>query len=219
MISKNEQNLYNIYLITSRSSRNKPFKVKENFDDFENTPEHIYIKKLSTFLSQFPQIKPKMFFKAPYVLYKDTEYFDLKFYLSQRAIKTYTLYMKQLQEDLPDSSHHINFIKDSIKYIATFCVKNNIQLIDYPTYSLGSTKVWMKEVKNRNISIYVMFYFPNIMEIISGTPSDELELLLSNILPNLETYINRYNTSINARKLVNTGFDRINSYIKNNTAS
>lgn len=219
MTSKNEQNLYNIYLITSRSSRNKPFKVKRDFEGFENTPEYLYIKKLSTFLSQFPQIKPKMFFKAPYMLYKDTEYFDLKFYLSQRAIKAYTLYMKQLQEGSPDSLHHMNFIRDSIKYIATFCIENKIQLEDYPTYSLGSTKVWMKEVKNHNISIYAMFYFFNILEIIGSTPADELDLFLSNLLPNLETYTNRYNSSINARKLVNTGFDRINTFIKTHKPS
>ena len=213
MINEKEKDLYNTYLAVSRSSRNKPFKLRQNFDDFENTPEHINSRKIVRFLSQFPQIKANLFFRAPYELYKDTEYVDLKFYTTQKAVKTYTVYMKQLQEESPDSDHHIQFIKDSLRFIGMFCIKNKIPLEEYVTHSSGATYSWMKHVKEHNISIYVMFEFPNIFDIIRATPNDELDLLLGSIAVGLAGYRNKYSTSKNARRVVKEGFKRIKRVI------
>lgn len=209
MINKREKDLYNLYLIVSRSSRNLPFKLKQNFDDFDNTPNHLYVKKICNFLLQFPQINPTNFFKAPYMIYTDVEHIGLNFYITQKAITAYTLYMKQIQEESPDSNNNIEFIKNSLKFIGMFCIKNKISIDDYLTYATGITYSWMKHIKEHNISIYVMFIFPNIIEVIQSTPKDELDLLLGSIATNIQTYNNRYDTSKTAKHIVKEGFERV----------
>jgi hypothetical protein len=209
MITEEEKELYNTYLIVSRSSRNKPFKTRKNFDGFEETKDYMAVKRLYRFLLQFPQIKPETFFKAPFKLYKDVEYINLNFYNTQKAVKAYTTYMKQLQEESPDSEHHIDFIKRSLRYIGMFCIKNKIPIEEYPTYSSGVTYTWMKHVRDHSISIYVMFYFTDIFDIIYSTLKDELDLLLGNVINNLSIYKNRFNVSKTARHVVNEGFNRI----------
>ena len=76
---------------------------------------------------------------------------------TQKAINAYTTYMRQLQEESPDSEYHIEFIKNSLRFIGMFCIKNKIPIEKYPTFSSGVTHSWMKHVKEHNISIYVMF--------------------------------------------------------------
>ena len=213
MISEKEKEYYNMYLAISRSSRNKAFTIRKDFEGFEDKPEYLHIRRICAFLSQFPQIKPRIFFKAPFELHKDVDYIDLKFFSTQKAVKTYTLYMKQLQEESPDSEHHIGFIKDSLRYIGMFCIKNKIPIEDYPAHSGGATYSWMKHVKEHNVSIYAMFNFPGIIEIIRGTPNDELDLLLGNIAVGLASYKNRYDTSREARRIVKEGFTRIKKVV------
>jgi|GEM_PF-636666 len=209
MIKDDISALYNTYLAVSRSSRNKPFKIRNDFDKFEDTEEYFHLNKIAMFLRQFPQIKVRQFFSAPFELYKDTEYFDLKFFTTQRAVHAYTTYMKQLQEESPDSEHHIQFIKDSLRFIGMFCIKNGIHLADYITHSGGVTSSWMKHIKEHNVSIYALFEYSQLFDIIRKTPKDELELLLGNILLGLSSYKNKYDMSRDARRVVQEGFKRV----------
>lgn len=213
MIREDEKELYNMYLAVSRSSRNKPFKLRKTFDKFDDTEDHLNIKKICSFFRQFPQIKPRIFFKAPYELYKDLEYIDLKFFTTYKATKCYTIYMKQLQEESPDSEHQIEFIKNSLRFIGMFCIKSKMPLEEYLTYSAGTTYAWMKHVREHNISIYVMFNFPDVFDIIRATPNDELDFLLGSIAPNLGVYKNRFDTSKEARRMIKEGFVRIKRVI------
>ena len=213
MINEEEKQFYNMYLTVSRSCRNKPFTIRKNFDKFEDSSEHLYVKRLCRFFRQFPQIKPRVFFMAPFELYKDIEHIDLKFFTTQKAVGAYTVYMRQLQEESPDSEHHIGFIKDSLRFIGMFCIKNKIPLEEYPTYSGGVTYSWMKHVKEHNVSIYVMFAYPEIFGIIRSTPNDELDLLLGNIAVGLSGYKNRYDTSKEARRIIKEGFKRVKGVV------
>ena len=213
MINEKEKEYYNKYLAISRSSRNKAFKLRQNFDEFEGTKEHTYIRRICSFFAQVPQIKPDIFFKAPFELYKDMDYIELKYFTTRKAVNVYSIYMKQLQEESPDSEHHINFIKDSLRFIGMFCIKNNIPLEKYITHSAGTTYSWMKHVKEHNISLYVTFDFENIFDIIGSTPQDELDLLLGEIPKRLGMYKNRYGTSKHARHVVVEGMKRIKRVI------
>jgi len=209
MINEKEKDLYNTYLAVSRSTRNKPFSIRKNWDGFESSKEYLYIKKIYNFLLQFPQIKPQLYFKAPYMLYEDADFIDLQFFCTQKAISAYSTYLRQLQEESPDSKHHIEFIKDSLRFIGMFCIKKNIPLEAYSTYSEATTYTWMKHVKEHNVSIYVMFNFSDIFNVIRGTPNDELDLLLGSIAVGLAGYKNKYDMSKEARRIVKEGFNRI----------
>ena len=218
-IRDDERGLYNTYLAVSRSSRNKPFKLRQNFDNFESTEEYIHIQKINRFLQQYPQIKSRKFFEAPFALYADTDHFDLKYFTTQRAVHSYTTYMKQLQEESPDSEHHIQFIKDSLRFIGMFCIKNKIPLESYVNHSGGITHSWMAHIKQHNVSIYALFEFPELFNIIRSTPQDELELLLGNILTGLSGYKNRYDTSREARRIVKEGLKRIKGVVNESSNS
>lgn len=213
MVSNELKELYNTYLVASRSSRNQPFRIRKNFDGFEDTIEYSYLKRIQRFLYQYPQIKTRLYFEAPYKIYEDTDYFDLKYFTTQKAVYAYTTYMKQLQEESPDSDHHIQFIKDSLRFIGMFCIKNNISLDDYITHSGGATYSWMKHLREHNVSIYALFEYPMLFDIIRSTPRDELDLLLGSINLNIPVYKGRYMSSRNARRIVKEGFKRIKRVI------
>ena len=67
----------------------------------------------------------------------------------------------------------------------------------------------MQHVKEHNVSIYVMFYFPNVLTLIRNTPNDELDLFLGSIAKNLASYKNKYDTSKEARRIISEGFSRV----------
>lgn len=214
MVTREIKELYNTYLAVTRSCRNQPFRLRNNFEGFEQSKEFILLNKISLFLANFKQIKPRLYFEAPYRIYNSNEYFDLKFYTSQKAIVAYTTYMKQLQEESPDSEHHIQFIKDSLRFIAMFCIKNKIHLFEYISHSGGVTKSFMKHIKEHNVSIYSLFGFPELFRIVQETPKDEIDLLLGNISNSLSLYKNKFMTSRTARRIVGEGMKRINRVIE-----
>ena len=75
-----EKHLYNKHLITSRSVKNKPFKVKKDFGDIVDTDKHKFLKRISILFKKHPEINPDIFFQAPYKLYPDVEYFGLDYF-------------------------------------------------------------------------------------------------------------------------------------------
>jgi hypothetical protein len=175
--------------------------------------EYAYLRKVNNILIQFPQIKPDIFFKSPYCLYPDETWFDLKFFTSQKAIKAYTTYFKKLQEESPDSDENISFIKESLRFIGMYCIKNNISINEYVIHESGITKAWMKHVREHNVSLYCLMNFENLESVISQTPKDEVDLLLDNITDKITLYRNRYRTSNSARKLIQEGMFRVSALV------
>ena len=95
-MTQNEKDCYNNYLAATRSIKNKPFKLRKDFSGFEDSEDYIYVKRMAHFFAKFPHIVKQWYFEAPFKIYEDQDYFPLKFYASQKAIKTYTLYMKHI---------------------------------------------------------------------------------------------------------------------------
>jgi hypothetical protein len=54
------------------------------------------LKKLSAFFQKHKEINPSEFFRAPYKIYSTEEYFDLKFYTSQKAITVYKIFKQSI---------------------------------------------------------------------------------------------------------------------------
>lgn len=86
-----EKTIYNQWLIVSRAVDSKPFKVRQNFDKFEDNKSYPAVVKLANFFKRHPSLDIKTFFEAPYFVYDD-KFFPLEFYSSMRAIKAYTRY-------------------------------------------------------------------------------------------------------------------------------
>lgn len=156
-----EQYIYNTYLRISRSKQNRPFKLRKDFSDFENHKDYGYIKKLGYFFAKFPHIKIEDFFNAPYHIYVDNSpYYDIKYYTSPKAIKVYGMYVKQKDMENPDTEYNLQFIKESLMFIFTFCKTNNINLEEYVYHKGdGDLYTFINHLRERKVSFYTMFGF------------------------------------------------------------
>jgi len=215
-MTEEEKSLYNIHLSVSRSCKNLPYNKRINFDNFEEEPNYIYLKKLGLFFERYKHINPYFYFKAPYVVYPDQDFFKLEFYTTQKAIKTYTLFNQLRMEQSPDTEDQIQFIKDSLRFIGMYCVTNNISLDKYITYKPSTTYVWMQHLKDNKVSIYCLLNFQDISNIIESVPNDEKYFLLNpELIKNINTYKGRLNNSQKAKYVVKEGFKRIENLINN----
>ena len=203
------QDIYNTYLSVSRGSKNKPWKPRKDFTGFEKTEDGILCTRLELFFSRFPQISVKEFFYAPYVLYKDEEYFSLKFYLTQKAISCYSIVQKQKQEEMPDSESHIKDILKSISHIAETCVKENITFAKYIISKKGYTWRVLQEFVDKKLNVYVLIALPNFNVILDSTQEQDKQVYLSNIYKEIAKYRIRLNNSEQAKKIINEAFKRL----------
>jgi len=212
-MTEREKQFYNLYLVTSRSVRNKPFSKRKNWDGFEDKPEYLAIRKVCNLFNNHPQIKPEIYFKAPFKVYPDTEHFPIEFFATQKAIKVYTMYLKTQQEMSPDTDEQIQFIKDSLRYIAMYCVRNKINIYEYITHKSGITYSWMQHVRQHYVSIYALFEYAELPSVVNSIPEDEKDLFLGNIAEELFAYKTRYMRSITAKRVVQEGMKRITKVV------
>jgi hypothetical protein len=195
--------------------RNKPFKYRKDFKDFNNTLIP-YLNRLVVLFNKFSNINMEIYFKAPYVLYPDTEWFGLDFFASQKAIRTYTLYSKQLKIQKPDNPEQLEFIKKSLKFIANYCITNGITVKEYFYNKRGLMYEWCKHYVQNNISPYVIIGVPGIFDIINSESKDEIEMTLGSFWDNYVTMKGDYEHSVNAKNIVYNGLKLIIKYVENN---
>jgi len=207
-----EKKIYNTHLAVSRSLRNKPFKKRENFEKFEDDIKYHQLKRIVTFFQKYPDIDVYTYFVAPYKLYKDVEYFDLSYFASPRAIKSYTIYKQELLESTPDS--HKQHVLESLQFITKFCLENHIQLDAYVNYKNTSIEPeWIYHFKKHGLNWYTLMEFPGVYDIITGLPSDERELLLGDFGINFIDYKNRYNNSKILKACLSEAYNRVKFFI------
>jgi hypothetical protein len=207
MVSKNIESLYNTYLAISRSSQNKPFKLRKDFSDFYETEQFVLTKKIERFLLQHPEIKPEIFFKAPYAVHPD-ETFDLRYYTTLSAVKAYTIYMKQLDSLSPDHTHHLEHIVKSIRFIKSFCEQNNISTVsNYISYCSNAIYPdWFLHLKNRNINKFILFGFDSCRKNIESVKQpDIIQLLIPDFFQNYYSDLGKFENSSKMKPLVTKG--------------
>lgn len=212
-MTENEKSIYNTYLSTSRKVKNKPFRIRKKFDGFDESPEYVYIKKIENIFRQLPQINWEWYFEAPYKIYKDQDYFDLKYFASQKAIKSYTLYIKMRKDQDPDSDIILEHIKKSIQFIAKYCICNKLKIDEYINHKDGLTYAWLQHLKNTDINFYVMLYYKNVLQIVDNLYEDEKEIFFGNTADKLHMYKRRLLNSQNAKNMIDVGMKKIRNYV------
>ena len=188
-ITRDIKDIYNAYLKTMRTSQNKPWRPRKNFDKFTDE-NYVYCNRLLQFFNSQPQINYEDFFNAPYTVYEDFIP-DLKFYTTRKAITCYVNYIAKLQNLPPDNEYHLNHAKQSLKYIRDYCVDNDIPWDDY----LNSEEYiphWLKHLKRRDTSIYVLMTYNNFKQLMDCLESDIIILYMQQIYDNYLTYKNMY---------------------------
>ena len=203
------QDIYNTYLSVSRGFKNKPWKARKDFNGFEKTEDGILCTRLELFFSRFPQILVKEFLQAPYALYKDEEYFPLKFYLTQKAISCYSIVQKQKQEEMPDSESHVKDILISIKHIAETCINEKISFANYINSKKGYTWRVLQEFVDKKLNVYVLIALPNFNNILDSTQEQDKQVYLNNVYKEIVKYRMRLNNSEQAKKIINEAFKRL----------
>lgn len=211
-VTEKQKNIYNKHLAISRQSRNKPFKIKKNFSDIDATTQ-LSLIKIERLLSKFPNIDLDVYFKAPFSLWKDTEYFPLEYFATQAALRAFSLYKKQLLEQNIDSNESLDEIKSSLMFICKFCISNDITLDQYIIHKSGITYSWSKHIQNASITPYVMFGFNNIDKIIFNIPEDESEYMLGTFKEKFYVYKNAFNKSTTAKHTIIEGLKKIKKWI------
>ena len=207
-----EKLLFNKHLAVSRSIKNKPFKLKKNFEDLIDTDKHKYLKRLSTLFTKHPDINPDIFFKAPYKLYPDVEYFGLDYFSTMRAVKAYTTYKKQLFLQDPDSQ--LQEVESSLRYIATFCIQNKLYLHQYPYHRTAELFTWMQHYKQNKINIYSMMEFQNIFSLVKELAEDVQRFFVSDFVEQFQTLYGMYNNSNELKKYIQKALPVLSTFVE-----
>ena len=164
MITEKEKSIYNSYLYASRKAKDKPVRLRQNFDNIESK-DQVSLKKLNLLLSKYTHINYSDFFIAPYKVYGSDNYFDLSFFNTRKAIKCYSIYCKDKETQNPDSEDTINVLKECLKFIYNYCDNKKITLQEYKTYIPGvasdllpdsATPEVFWHLKNHHINFYTL---------------------------------------------------------------
>lgn len=208
------QLIYNTFLRISRSKQGQPFKYRQNFDDFEKNEHYVSVMKLENFFKRFPHIKIEDFFTAPYEVYTERTYYSLDFYLSPKAIKVYTIWNKARCNANPDSNVQIEFIIKSFTFIYNFCIENKLTFDNYITHKTGLLPSFLIHLKEHNISMYVLFGWPDFEDVYERIPESERELCISHLYDDIKIYRTRFMQSTEAKKLVKKGVELLENHQK-----
>lgn len=185
MITTIEKRIYNTFLAISRKKQNKPFKLRQDFDKFEEDEKYPAIKKLAYFFERFPNIDINDYFLAPYAIYVNDEntYYDLSFYLSQKARSVYTLYLKKKESVDIESEENLNKCKESLMFIYKYCKNKGCSINEYLDQKDENALLpaFAVHLKNRDINVYALFAFEDFENKFFQIPADLLEFIFGSL--------------------------------------
>jgi hypothetical protein len=210
-ITELEKNLYNKHLIVSRTTRNKPFKLKKDFSDIIKTEKHKFLKRLAIFIQKHPEVNLTLFFEAPYKLYPDVAYFGLDYFASLRAIKSYTMYKKILLLQDPDSQ--TEDVKKSLHFIAQFCVSNHIPFYSYHKHQISDLYTWMVHYKENKINLYAMMEFTDIYSLAMSLGEDVRGFFVQDFIDQFKNMHLSYIKSKKLKPFLQKSFDILNNFV------
>ena len=208
-MTNQEKHIYNSYLRVSRSRQNKPFKLRKDFSKFEDDKNYKYVIKLNNILSRNNSIDLEEYLSAPYEVYDDNGHYDLKFYITQRAIKVYTAYTKKRMADNIDDEQVITKIKDSIYFIYNFCKDNDITLKEYISHKTNIMNSFILHVQENKIILYVLFGFSTFERELNKTSYEVREFILGDLVRNIDRYRKNFQASKKAKIIIRKGLSEI----------
>ncbi len=172
MITEREKGIYNSYLYATRSAQNKPTRFRKDFTKLKDQ-DFVSLKKLSAFFAKHKHINYQDWFIAPFEVYSKDEYFDLKFFNSRKALKCYSLYMKEKEMSNPDSEDTIESVKDSFRYVAKYCIRNSLTIEEYTKHYTNNMPTSLLHLQEHRINFYTL----HALEVESTIKSIEKDVL------------------------------------------
>ena len=198
-----EKQIYNTYLIVSRSIVSKPFKIRKDFTGFEKKKEYLAVIKLAAFFKKHRHLNIKSFFEAPFFVYGE-DYFGIDFFCTHKAVSTYTKYNDVFLVENPDSAACGRKIKESIVFITNYCKANNIKTRQYILCKekASQTYAFLEHLKDRKINVYALFAFKDFESILNIVDPD-IKKLFAPSLMKVDYLRTKMYSSVQMKKNVN----------------
>lgn len=172
MITEREKDIYNSYLYATRSAQGKPTRFRKDFSKLKDE-DFVALKKLSAFFVKHNHINYRDWFAAPFTVYSKDEWFDLRFFNSRKALKCYSIYMKEKEVSNPDTDDNIEAVKDGFRFIAKFCIRNSITIDEYRTHFTNNMPTCLLHLQEHRLNFYTL----HALEVESTIKSIEKDIL------------------------------------------
>ena len=187
--------IYNTYLRNSRVKRNLPFKKKIDFSGIESDPKYVTLLKLENFFKRNPYINLNDYFEAPYEVYKDEKYFELDFFLTQKAVKVYNIFEKKKLIMDPDSDLQRSSVINGLEFIYNFCKNNSLTLDQYMMHKTNVLSTVFLHLKEKNISIYNCLAFSDFQSVVNQYNYEMLEFMLGDTISKISFFRTKFYSS------------------------
>lgn len=212
-MTQEEKDIYNLFLKTQKQAKQQPYKLRKDFSEFEKGEVYPQIQRLVQFFNTYRHVNKYLFFIAPYKIFNISDTFYLDYYLTQKAIKAYSDYLKQLDEEDPDSNEHYEFVKQSLRFLKEYLISNNLKINDYAEYCPEINPIWVIHLLQRNISVFCLLAIPKFEYKYNQLSYEIKEFILGEeFVSNFDKYKVRYLNSQRTRKLAKVGLE---FFIKN----
>jgi len=206
-----EKQIYNAYLIASRTAKDKPFKLRQDFTKIDDKT-YIILKKLSLLFQSNNNVSISEFFKAPFEYYPDTTYIDLQFFATPKAIRCYSFYKKKKETLSPDCKENIANCKQCCTFIMRYCVENNLTLNEYKSINSGTTPLVLQHLRDHNINFYVIHGL-ECDRIIRQVEPDLLEFFITDFNQLLNNTRINFQQSVKLKVVIRESFRLIEEYL------
>ena len=214
IITPFEQKIYNTFLKISRQATHKPYTIRKKFDNFPDE-KFIVIKKLSAILQNNKNIIIEDFFKAPYEVYtENTGVFDLQFYISQRAFKAYSMYVKKINELDVDCIEILERVKTSLQFITDYCRDNKLTYQQYVADITGQLPTFVAHIKEHKIVMYMIFGDEQFEKNMKSIESELLTFIFGeDIYKHIDLYRTKFYKSTKCKLLIREGLKKVKKLV------
>lgn len=212
-LTDRHKQIYNLYLKAYRVNNKQPFRAKQKFNDIEKDPVKLkQLDHLRILFEKYPAFCSDIFFNAPYKIYQDENpYHSLKFYTSFKGVSTCIAYIKILQSGTP--TEQFDYMKESYKFVARFCIEKNISLDKYTDYCSISQNDCLLHMKQHKICWYLIFSIPKLYDLLKSLPSDEFAIYFGSV--DLNGLYQRYISSPETQVYLDGIRKKVTNFVKN----
>ena len=176
MVTEREKDIYNSYLYATRTAQGKPTRFRKDFSKLKDE-DFVALKKLSAFFVKHNHINYRDWFAAPFSVYSKDEWFDLRFFNSRKALKCYSIFMKEKEVSNPDSDDNIEVLKDGFRYVAKFCIRNNLTIDEYTKHFTNNMPTCLLHLQEHRLNFYTLHAL-EVESIIKTVEKDVLEFIV-----------------------------------------
>lgn len=174
-ITMHERAVYNHYLITTRSVKNKPWKARTNFDNFPDD-KLMQCRAISKKLLKYNHINIKDFFYAPF--FEDTNInVNLDFYATPKAMNAYVKYMKHIERLSPDDTESLTRTALSFIFIRDYIKKNKLTVGEYFNLKEGNQYKCLLHLMQRKTWANALIAFPEFNTLLLNCDKDITKLM------------------------------------------